>query len=131
MSEDKTQQHPGANEAFETRAREVLRAAELELPPEVNERLVAMRRAAVQELETRSGRQLQAPWYWASAGATSVFVLALGLFLYSGNTPIPMFDDFNEAFYPFYSFLRKAFNRNRIFTNIYKSIPKIFSICFG
>ena len=97
MSEDKTQQHPGANEAFEKRAREVLRAAELELPLEVNERLVAMRRAAVQELETRSGRQLQAPWYWASAGATSAFVLALGLFLYSGNTPIPMLDDFNEG----------------------------------
>ncbi len=100
MSEDKTQQHlgdQGANAAFEKRAREVLRAAELDLGPEVNERLVAMRRAAVQEFETRSTSQLQAPWFWASAAATLVAVLALGLFLYPGNSEVWMFDDFNEA----------------------------------
>ncbi len=100
MSEDKTQQHlgdQGANAAFEKRAREVLRAAELDLGPEVNERLVAMRRAAVQEFETRSGGQLQAPWFWGSAAATLVTVLALGLFLYPGNSEVWMFDDFNEA----------------------------------
>ncbi len=100
MSEDKTQQHlrdQGANAAFEKRARVVLRAAELDPGPEVNERLVAMRRAAVQEFETRSGSQLQAPWFWAPAAAALVAVLALGLFLYPGNSEVWMFDDFNEA----------------------------------
>ena len=63
----------------------------------VNERLVAMRRSAVQEMDTRATSQLQTPWFWASAGATLVTVFALGLFLYSGNVPAPMFDDVSEA----------------------------------
>ena len=97
MSNDKPQEHPGANEAFEKRAREVLRASVDDVLPEVAERLVAMRRAAVQELEERSSSQWQTPWFWAPAGATAMVVLTLGLFLYTGNTPVPMFDDLDEA----------------------------------
>ncbi len=97
MSNDKPQEHPGANEAFEKRAREVLRASVDDVLPEVAERLVAMRRAAVQELEERSSSQWQTPWFWAPAGATAIVVLTLGLFLYTGNTPVPMFDDLDEA----------------------------------
>ena len=97
MSNDKPQEHLAANEALEKRAREVLRASVDDVPPEVAERLVAMRRAAVQELEERSSSQWQTPWFWAPAGATAIVVLTLGLFLYTGNTPGPMFNDLDEA----------------------------------
>ena len=95
MSNDKPRQDP-ANEAFEKRAREVLLTTVDDVPPEVAERLVAMRRAAVQELEERSSSQWT-PWFWAPAGAAAIVVLTLGLFLYTGNTPVPMFDDLDDA----------------------------------
>ena len=96
MSNDKPRQDP-ANETFEKRAREVLLAIVDDVPPEVAERLVAMRRAAVQELEERSSSQWRTPWFWAPAGAAAIVVLTLGLFLYTGNTPVPMFDDLDDA----------------------------------
>ena len=86
-----------SNAVFEKRAREVLQAVGNEVPPEVNERLVAMRRAAIQEMESPTSGQWQTRWLWAPTAATAVVVLSLGVFLYSGNAPVPMFDDFDSA----------------------------------
>ena len=49
MSNDKPRQDP-ANEAYEKRAREVLLATVDDVPPEVAERLVSMRRDCVKQL---------------------------------------------------------------------------------
>ncbi|MCZ6617557.1 MAG: hypothetical protein O7E57_05450 [Gammaproteobacteria bacterium] len=94
MSNDNTE---GSDADFEKRAQKVLRAGANDLPPEVNERLVAMRRGAVQELEARSSQRWQTRWFWAPVGVTAAVALALGLFLFSGDTPIPMFDDLDEV----------------------------------
>ena len=94
MTNDNTRD---SNTSFEKRAREVLLAAEHDVSPEVNGRLAAMRRAAVQELETRSGQPRRTGWFWVSAGTVAVVVLTLGLFLYPGNAPGPLFDGLDEA----------------------------------
>ncbi|MCZ6642580.1 MAG: hypothetical protein O7F71_13460 [Gammaproteobacteria bacterium] len=86
-----------SNAVFEKRAREVLQAVGNDVPPEVNERLVAMRRAAIQEMESATSGRWQTRWFWAPTAATAVAVLSLGVFLYSGNAPVPMFDDFETA----------------------------------
>jgi len=97
MNNETPQDHSAA---FEKRAREVLQAVGNDVPPEVNERLVAMRRAAIQEMESPTSRQWQTRRFWTPMAATAVVVLSLGLFLYSGSAPVPMFDDFDVAHLP-------------------------------
>ncbi len=93
---DKSGETRDTNVAFEKRARDLLRAAEQDVSPEVNQRLGEMRRAAVQELEDRSNRR-QTSGIWLPAGASAVVVLALGIFLYPGNEIVPMIDNLDET----------------------------------
>ena len=76
---------------FESRVKRVLAEQGDDVPMEVAERLTAMRRAAVAELDERTQRRFRFGWAPAGAlaAALATVVLAAGLFLFAGNASVP------------------------------------------
>lgn len=83
---------------FESRVQQALESAADDIAPEVAERLAAMRRSAVAELDEHSGRRFGFGWRPAGAfaAAAAAVALAVGLFVFSGTGPVAVMPEVSD-----------------------------------
>ena len=77
---------------FQDQMRDVLRASEHDLDPEVLQRLDTIRRAAVAEAELAQTKLWQRPMVWGMGGSVAAAALVFAVFVGSGASELPPLD---------------------------------------